>query len=91
MPDSNNLVWRVNERTAQSTLVPDIRKLCFLELLVVEEGQTPSLPVRCFSCTPNVPYRHVLVIVPKCLASSKVSLHMTTVCNPADTLDICFR
>ena len=38
MPDSNNLVRRVKVRTAQSTLVRDIRKLCFLESLVVEDG-----------------------------------------------------
>ena len=37
-PDSNNLVRRVKVRTAQSTLVRDNRKLCFLESLVVENG-----------------------------------------------------
>jgi len=38
MPDSNDFVRRVKVRTAQSTLVRDIRKLCFLESLVVEDG-----------------------------------------------------
>ena len=38
MPDSNNLVRRVKVRTSQSTLDRDIRKLCFLESLAVEDG-----------------------------------------------------
>ena len=31
MPDKNNLVRRVNVRTAHSNLVRDVRKLCLLE------------------------------------------------------------